>query len=88
MNNSSLLSPVKAERMISIIEEDEYIEFERNFGFDAVSEEDRDNDDFSTLQWVERRLEMLARMNLVELRRELEDVIKNSKSKQKERGGS
>ena len=27
--------------------------------------------------------EMLARMNLVELRRDLEDVLKNSKSKQK-----
>ena len=27
--------------------------------------------------------EMLSRMNLVELRRELEDVLKNSKSKQK-----
>ena len=68
----------------SIIEEDEYVEYERNFGFDAVTEEDRDNDDFFyAAMGGEALKEMLARMNLVELRRELEDVIKNSKSKQK-----
>ena len=32
---------------------------------------------------MEALKEMLSRMNLVELRRELEDTLKNSKSKQK-----
>ena len=52
--------------------------------FDAVSEEERDNDDFFyAAMGGEALKEMLSRMNLVELRRELEDTIKNVKSKQK-----
>ena len=67
-----------------MIDEFEYIELERLHGFDAVSEEERDNEDyFYATMGGEALKEMLSRMNLVELRRELEDVLKNSKSKQK-----
>ena len=80
-----VIEPGKSDaEQFSIIDEDEYIEYERNFGFDAVSEEDRDNEDyFYAAMGGEALREMLSRMNLVELRRELEDVLKNSKSKQK-----
>ena len=85
-----VIEPGKSDaEQFSIIDEDEYIEYERNFGFDAVSEEDRDNEDyFYAAMGGEALREMLSRMNLVELRRELEDVLKNSKSKQKKRGSS
>ena len=67
-----------------MIDEVEYIELERQYGFDAVSEDDRDNEDyFYAAMGGEALKEMLSRMNLVELRRELEDVLNNSKSKQK-----
>ncbi|MDP6500695.1 MAG: hypothetical protein QF743_08315, partial [Candidatus Marinimicrobia bacterium] len=67
-----------------MIDEPEYLELEQLYGFDAVSEEERDNEDFFyATMGGEALKEMLARMNLVELRRELEDVLKNSKSKQK-----
>ena len=77
-----VIEPGKSDaEQFSIIDEDEYIEYERNFGFDAVSEEDRDNEDyFYAAMGGEALREMLSRMNLVELRRELEDVLKNSKS--------
>ena len=67
-----------------MIDELEYLELEQLYGFDAVSEEERDNEDFFyATMGGEALKEMLSRMNLVELRRELEDVLKNSKSKQK-----
>lgn len=67
-----------------MIDEPEYLELEQLYGFDAVSEEERDNEDFFFATMGGDALkEMLARLNLVELRRELEDVLKNSKSKQK-----
>ncbi len=67
-----------------MIDEFEFIELEREYGFDAVSEEDRDNEDFFyAAMGGEALKEMLSRMNLVELRRDMEDVLKNSKSKQK-----
>jgi len=67
-----------------MIDEPEFLELEQLYGFDAVTEEERDNEDyFYASMGGEALKEMLARMNLVELRRELEDVLKNSKSKQK-----
>ena len=80
-----VIEPGKSDKeQFEMIDEDEYLELERQFGFDAVSEEDRDNEDFFyATMGGEALKEMLSRMNLVELRRELEDVLKNSKSKQK-----
>ena len=80
-----VIEPGKSDKeQFEMIDEGEYLELERQFGFDAVSEEDRDNEDFFyATMGGEALKEMLSRMNLVELRRELEDVLKNSKSKQK-----
>ena len=80
-----IIEPGKSgKEQFEIIDEIEYIELERAYGFDAVSEEERDNEDyFYAAMGGEALKEMLARMNLVELRRDLEDVLKNSKSKQK-----
>ena len=80
-----IIEPGKSgKEQFEIIDEIEYIELERAYGFDAVSEEERDNEDFFyAAMGGEALKEMLARMNLVELRRDLEDVLKNSKSKQK-----
>jgi DNA-directed RNA polymerase subunit beta' len=80
-----IIEPGKSgKEQFEMIDEFEYIELERLHGFDAVSEEERDNEDyFYAAMGGEALKEMLARMNLVELRRELEDILKNSKSKQK-----
>ncbi len=80
-----IIDPGKSGRdQFEIIDEVEFIDLEKTYGFDAVSEEDRDNEDFFyAAMGGEALREMLSRMNLVELRRELEDVLKNSKSKQK-----
>ena len=78
-----IIEPGKSgKEQFEMIDEFEYIELERLHGFDAVSEEERDNEDyFYAAMGGEALKEMLARMNLVELRRELEDILKNSKSK-------
>ena len=80
-----VIDPGKSDKeQFEMIDEPEYLELEKLYGFDAVSEEERDNEDFFyATMGGEALKEMLARMNLVELRRELEDVLKNSKSKQK-----
>ena len=80
-----IIDPGKSGRdQFEIIDEVEFIDLEKTYGFDAVSEEDRDNEDFFYASMGGEALrEMLSRMNLVELRRELEDTLKNSKSKQK-----
>ena len=80
-----IIDPGKSgKEQFEIIDEIEYMELERAYGFDAVSEEERDNDDFFfAAMGGEALKEMLSRMNLIELRRDLEDILKNSKSKQK-----
>jgi DNA-directed RNA polymerase subunit beta' len=80
-----IIDPGKSGRdQFEMIDEVEFIDLEKTYGFDAVSEEDRDNEDFFyAAMGGEALREMLSRMNLVELRRELEDILKNSKSKQK-----
>ena len=68
----------------SLIDEDEYLENEEQFGYLAVSEEDRDNENyFYASMGGEAMKEMLSRLNITELKKELVDVVKNSKSKQK-----
>ncbi len=80
-----VIEPGKSgKEQFEMIDEPEFLELEHLYGFDAVSEEERDNEDyFYASMGGEALKEMLSRMNLVELRRELEDVLKNSKSKQK-----
>ena len=67
-----------------LIDEDEYLDIEDQFGFAAVSDEDRDNDDyFLAAMGGEAMKEMLSKINIVELKTELIDIVKTSKSKQK-----
>ena len=67
-----------------MIDEEEYLENEDQFGYLAVSEEDRDNENyFYASMGGEAMKEMLSRLNIVELKKELVDIVKNSKSKQK-----
>ena len=61
----------------SLIDEDEYLENEEQFGYLAVSEEDRDNENyFYASMGGEAMKEMLSRLNIVELKKELVDVVK------------
>ena len=80
-----VIEPGKSDReAMELLDEDEYFELEREFGFYAVSEEERDNDDyFYATMGGEAIKEMLARINLFELKKSLEEIIETSKSKQK-----
>ncbi len=70
---------------LELLDEFEYLELEQLYGFDAVGEDERDNEDyFYAAMGGEAMKETLSRINLVELKRELEDVLKNSRSKQKQ----
>ena len=67
-----------------LIEEDEYLDLEEQFGYMAVTDEDRDNDDFFyATMGGEAMKEMLSRLNIIDLKNELVDIVKTSKSKQK-----
>ena len=67
-----------------LIEEDEYFNYEEQFGYMAVSDEDRDNENyFYAIMGGEAMKEMLSKLNIQELKNELIDVVKTSKSKQK-----
>ena len=80
-----VIEPGKSGReVMELLDEDEYFELEREFGFYAVSEEERDNDDyFYATMGGEAIKEMLSRINLFELKKSLEVIIETSKSKQK-----
>ena len=67
-----------------LIEEDDYLDLEDQFGYMAVSDEDRDNDNyFYATMGGEAMKEMLSRLNIIDLKNELVDIVKSSKSKQK-----
>ena len=67
-----------------LLEEDEYLELEEQFGYMAVTDEDRDNENyFYATMGGEAMKEMLSRLNIIELKNELVDIVKTSKSKQK-----
>ena len=67
-----------------MIDEDEYLEIEQQHGYMAVSEEDRDNENyFYATMGGEAMKEMLSRMSIPDLKKELVDIVKTSKSKQK-----
>jgi len=80
-----IIEPGKSGReVMELLDEEEYFELEREYGFYAVSEEERDNDDFFyATMGGEAIKEMLARINLFELKKSLEEIIETSKSKQK-----
>ena len=67
-----------------LIDEDEYLELEKQFGYIAATEEEKDNEDyFYAAMGGEAIKEMLARINIMDLKRELEDIVRTSRSKQK-----
>jgi len=67
-----------------LLEEDDYLDIEEQFGYNAVSEDDRDNDNyFYAIMGGEAMKEMLSKINITELKTELVDIVKTSKSKQK-----
>ena len=67
-----------------LIEEEEYLDLEEQFGYMAVTDEDRDNDNyFYATMGGEAMKEMLSRLNIIDLKNELVDIVKTSKSKQK-----
>ena len=80
-----VLDPVDSGlKRFDLIEEDEYLELEEQFGYAAVSEEKRENDEyFYAAMGGEAIKEMLSRINIMELKKELEDIVRTSKSKQK-----
>ncbi|MEE8335162.1 MAG: DNA-directed RNA polymerase subunit beta' [Candidatus Neomarinimicrobiota bacterium] len=81
-----IVEPGKSDRKsLELIDEKEYMELETLYGFDAVSEEERDNEDyFYATMGGEAMKETLSRINLVQLRKNLEDIFHNSRSKQKQ----
>ena len=67
-----------------LIDEDEYLDLEEQFGYLAVSDDDRDNENyFYAAMGGEAMKEMLSRIDIGVLKNELIDVVKTSKSKQK-----
>jgi DNA-directed RNA polymerase subunit beta' len=67
-----------------LIDEDEYLDLEEQYGYLTVSDDDRDNENyFYAAMGGEAMKEMLSRINIIELKTELIDVVKTSKSKQK-----
>lgn len=80
-----IVEPGKSGReALELIDEQEYLELNKMYGFDAVSEEERDNDDyFYAAMGGEAIRDVLARINLIKLKNELEVIATTSKSKQK-----
>jgi len=80
-----IIEPGKSGRnQFELIDEETWMDLESNYGFYAVTEEERDEDDyFVALMGGEAVKEALSKINLSTLRSELEDVIATTKSKQK-----
>ena len=80
-----IIEPGKSSRkQFELIDEETWMELEKDFGFYAATEEERDEDDFFVaLMGGEAIKDALAKINLAGLRDELEDVIVTTKSKQK-----
>lgn len=80
-----IIDPGKSGReRLELIDEQEYMELDRMYGFDAVSEEERDTEEyFNAAMGGEAIRDVLASINLVHLKNELEAIAATSKSKQK-----
>ena len=69
---------------LEILNEEEFNELEENFGYYAVSEEERDEEDhFYAAMGGEAIKEALARLNVYDLKKQLHEIVKTTKSKQK-----
>jgi len=67
-----------------LIDEDEFLELETKYGFYAVTEEERDNEDFFyAAMGGEALRELLSRLNMIQLKNDLVEIIETSRSKQK-----
>ncbi len=72
-----------SKQRLDLIDEEEYLQLEREFGFNAVSEEDRVEDNYFMASMGGAAIkEILARINPIQLAAELEDRSQNSRSKQ------
>ena len=68
----------------ALIEEDEYLDLEDQFGYRAVSDEDKDNENyFYATMGGEAMKELLSKLSIMDLKNELVNIVKTSKSKQK-----
>ncbi len=80
-----IIEPGKSGRsQFELIDEETWMELEQNFGFNAVTEEERDEDEyFVASMGGEAIKDALAKINLSGLKDELENIILTTKSKQK-----
>ncbi len=70
-------------KRLELIDEEEFLQLEREYGFNAVTEDERIEENFFlALMGGEAIKEILARINPNQLAAELEDVTRNSRSKQ------
>jgi len=80
-----IIQPGKSGRkQFELIDEETCMELEKDYGFYAVSEDERNEEQyFSAAMGGEAVKDALAAINLASLRDELEDIIATTKSKQK-----
>ncbi|RMF08520.1 MAG: DNA-directed RNA polymerase subunit beta' [Candidatus Neomarinimicrobiota bacterium] len=80
-----VIEPGKSDKNpLDLIEEEEFLELERQYGYNAVTEEEQENEEyFLALMGGEAIKEALSRLSLTDLRKELEDIISTTRSKQK-----
>ncbi len=80
-----IIEPGKSGRaQFELIDEETWMELERDYGFYAASEEERDEESyFVALMGGEAIKDALAKINLTTLKDELEEVIATTNSKQK-----
>ncbi|MDP6685306.1 MAG: DNA-directed RNA polymerase subunit beta' [Candidatus Marinimicrobia bacterium] len=82
-----VIDPGKSDRkFLELISEEDYNELENQFGYYAVSDEEQDNDDyFQAMMGGEAIKEALSRLNYFEVKKNLEELIKATKSVQKKK---
>jgi len=80
-----VIDPGKSEKnFLQLIDEEEYDELENQFGYYAVSDEDRDRENyFQAMMGGEAMKEALSRLNYSDVKSELEEIVATTRSKQK-----
>jgi len=80
-----IIEPGKSGRpQFELIDEETWMELEKDYGFNAANEVEREEEDyFVALMGGEAIKDALAKINLPDLKKELEDIILTTKSKQK-----
>ena len=83
--NYLIIDPSKSGRQpFEILSEEEYFDLEKEYGYFAVSDEEKDNEDhFYSAMGGEAIKEALSRLNMPELRQQQLDIVRTSRSKQK-----